>query len=53
MDRPVPDNLDMGYLFYGHEVLQVECVIVKYKHMLDAYVTLEGWLEMLPLELEG
>ena len=21
----------MGFLFYGHEVLQVECVIVKYK----------------------
>ena len=21
----------MGFLFYGHEVLKVECVIVKYK----------------------
>ena len=31
MDRPVPEKLDMGFLFYGHEVLQVECVIVKYK----------------------
>ena len=29
-DRPVPEKLDMGFLFYGHEVLQVECVIVKY-----------------------
>ena len=24
MDRPVPEKLDMGFLFYGHEVLQVE-----------------------------
>ena len=30
-DRPVPEKLDMGFLFYGHKVLQVECVIVKYK----------------------
>ena len=29
MDRPVPEKLDMGSLFYGHEVLQVECEIVK------------------------
>ena len=28
VDRPVPEKLDMGFLFYGHEVLQVECVIV-------------------------
>ena len=28
MDRPVPEKLDKGFLFYGHEVLQVECVIV-------------------------
>ena len=27
-DRPVPEKLDMGFLFYEHEVLQVECVIV-------------------------
>ena len=26
-----PEKLDMGFLFYGHEVLKVECVIVKYK----------------------
>ena len=31
MDRPVPEKLDMRFLFYGHEVLQVECEIVKYK----------------------
>ena len=31
VDRPVPKKLDMGFLFYGHEVLQVECVIVWYK----------------------
>ena len=29
--RPVPEKLDVGFLFYGHEVLQVECMIVKYK----------------------
>ena len=28
VDRPVPEKLDKGFLFYGHEVLQVECVIV-------------------------
>ena len=28
VDRPVPEKLDMGFLFYGHEVLQVECVLV-------------------------
>ena len=27
-DRPVPEKRDIGFLFYGHEVLQVECVIV-------------------------
>ena len=26
LDQPVPEKLDMGFLFYGHEVLQVECV---------------------------
>ena len=31
LDRTVPEKLDMAFLFYGHEVLQVECVIVKYK----------------------
>ena len=31
VDRPVPEKFDRGFLFYGHEVLQVECVIVKYK----------------------
>ena len=25
LDQPVPEKLDMGFLFYGHEVLQVEC----------------------------
>ena len=31
VDRPILEKLDMGFLFYGHEVLQVECMIVKYK----------------------
>ena len=31
MDRPVQEKLHMAFLLYGHEVLQVECVIVKYK----------------------
>ena len=26
-----PEKLDMRFLFYGHEELKVECVIVKYK----------------------
>ena len=26
-----PTTIDMGFLLYGHEVLQVECMIVKYK----------------------
>ena len=30
-DRPVPEELDIGFLFYGNEVLQVENVTVKYK----------------------
>ena len=30
-DRPVPEKLDIGFLFYGNEVLQVENVTVKYK----------------------
>ena len=38
----------MGFLFYGHEVLQVECVDSQvqsylYKHIRDTYVTL-GWI---------
>ena len=47
-DRPVPEKLDMGYLFYGQEVLQVECVIVdyqqsySYKYIRDTYVTSDG-----------
>ena len=31
VDRHVPEKLDMRFLFYEHEVLSVECVIVKYK----------------------
>ena len=31
MDQAVPEKLDMGFLFNTHEVLQVECMIVKYK----------------------
>ena len=31
VDRHVPEKLDIGFLFYEHEVLQVEYVIVKYK----------------------
>ena len=26
LDQPAPEKLDMGFLFYRHEVLQVECV---------------------------
>ena len=38
----------MGFLFYGHEVLQVECADSQvqsypYKHIRDTYVTL-GWI---------
>ena len=33
----------MGFLFYGHEVRQVECVIFKYKatrkNIRDTYIT--------------
>ena len=48
VDRPVPEKLDMGFLFYGHEVLQVECADSQvqsypYKHIRDTYVTL-GWI---------
>ena len=33
VDRPVPEKLDIfrSVLFYGHEVLQVESMTVKYK----------------------
>ena len=36
----VPEKLDMGFLFYGHEVLQVECAVSQvqsylYKHIRD------------------
>ena len=48
LDQPVPEKLDMGFLFYGHEVLQVECADSQvqsypYKHIRDTYVTL-GWI---------
>ena len=34
-----PEKLDVGFLFYGHEVLEVECVTVKYKATrLNKYV---------------
>ena len=43
LDPTVSEKPDMRFLFYGHEVLQVECVIVKYKapkkHIRDTYVT--------------
>ena len=48
LDQPVPEKLDIGFLFYGHEVLQVECMDSQvqsypYKHIHDTYVTL-GWI---------
>ena len=48
LDQPAPEKLDMGFLFYGHEVLQVECADSQvqsypYKHIRDTYVTL-GWI---------
>ena len=48
LDQPVPKKLDMGFLFYGHEVLQVECVDSQvqsypYKHIRDTCVTLR-WI---------
>ena len=27
LDQPVPEKLDMGFLFYGQEMLQVECKV--------------------------
>ena len=40
LDQPFPEKLDMGFLFYGHEVLQVECAgsqvqSYPYKHIRD------------------
>ena len=48
LDQPVPEKLDMGFPFYGHKVLQVECPDSQvqsypYKHIRDTYVTL-GWI---------
>ena len=48
LEQPVPEKLNMGFLFYGHEVLQVECVDSQvqsypYKHIRDTYVTLD-WI---------
>ena len=45
LDQPVPEKLDMGFLFYGHEVLQVECAVSQvqsypYKHISDTL----GWI---------
>ena len=45
LDPTVPEKLDMGFLFYGHEVLQVECADSQvqsypYKHIRDTHVTL-------------
>ena len=31
VNRPVPKKLDMEFLLYGHEVLQVEYVTDRYK----------------------
>ena len=40
LDQPVPEKLNMGFPFYGHEVLQVECADSQvqsypYKHISD------------------
>ena len=48
LDQTIPEKLDMGFLFYGHEVLQVECADSQvqsylYKHIHDTYITL-GWI---------
>ena len=48
LDQTVPEKLDMGFLFYGHELLQVECADSQvqsypYKNISDTYVTLE-WI---------
>ena len=45
LDQPFPEKLDMGFLFYGHEVLQVECAVSQvqsypYKHISDTL----GWI---------
>ena len=36
---PVLEKPNMRFLFYGHEVLHVECVIVKYKARKNTSVT--------------
>ena len=48
LDQPVPEKLDMGFLFFAHEVLQRECADSQvqsypYKHIGDTYETL-GWI---------
>ena len=48
LDQPVAEKLDMAFLFYGHEVLEVECANSQvqsypYKHIRGTYVTL-GWI---------
>ena len=48
LDQPVPEKLDVGFLFNGHKVLQVECADSQvqsypHKHIPDTYVTL-GWI---------
>ena len=48
LDQPFPEKLDMGFLFYGHEVLQVECAdsqiqSYRYKLIRGTCVTL-GWI---------
>ena len=48
VDQPVPEKLNMGFLLYGYGVLQVVCVVFKYKatrnfliikHICDTYIT--------------
>ena len=48
LDQPIPEKLDMGFIFYGYEMLQVECADSQvqsypYKHIRDTYVT-SGWI---------
>ena len=44
LDQPVPEKLDMGFLFYGHKELQVECAVSQdqnpYKHIRETL----GWI---------
>ena len=39
VDPPVPEKLDMGFLFYGHEVRDSQVQSYPYKHIRDTYVT--------------